>query len=579
MYYKTKREMLETVGTALKMQRTPYEPHWQDVARYAAPYRARFSLADAQRGERKNQEIIDGTTVKALRTLKSGMMAGNTSAARQWLRLTLPDPDLAKWGPVKNWTNDLTDAMLRVLGDSNIYSSFPTLYGDSAAYATGVMSAEEDEEDVLHTRVFMTGTYWLGTDHKGRINTFRREFRMTVWQMIEKWGAEYQGSRKIDWSRFSIHVKNLWDNSRYNEWVDVCHVIMPNVEYDRRSPFSKHKRFSSCYYELGGSSDVGGGYTSADEGRYLEEGGYDLFPILCHRWEATAEDVYGIDCPAMMAIGDTRELQYDAEKLGKAIDKMIDPPLVGPPELQGKEVWGVPGKITYLPEREGQKGLRPIYEVNPRVAELIQAKGEIKRTIEEVFYVDLFRMLAFLDDRERTATEITARQEEKIAQLEPVISQLNYGVLDPLVDLTFAYMMRQPDLIPPPPPELEGQKLKVEYISTMAQALKALGLASTERTINFALTIAQGNPAILDKVQWDEALEEYAERAGAPSRIIVPQDQVNQIRQARAAQQAAAQKMAGIEQMAKGARDLAGADTEGKNALTDVLGALRGKVA
>ena len=59
-------------------------------------------------------------------------------------------------------------------------------------------------------------------------------------------------------------------------------------------------------------------------------------------------------------------------------------------------------------------------------------------------------------------------------------------------------MLRRGD-VPPPPRELQGQPLKVEYISVMAQAQKLVGTASMERVAAYAGNLSQFDQAVLDK--------------------------------------------------------------------------------
>jgi len=62
---------------------------------------------------------------------------------------------------------------------------------------------------------------------------------------LEKTAAELE--------HISNYVKNAWENGRYEDWIEVCHIIQPNVDFDPRKMASKFKAFSSIYYEKGTS--------------------------------------------------------------------------------------------------------------------------------------------------------------------------------------------------------------------------------------------------------------------------------------------------------------------------------------
>src|SRR5262245_46403108 len=100
---KSEREMCFAIVSQMKAQRLQYEPQMIDVRDYLAPYRARLTLSEATMGVRRDSNILDTSVSQALRTFEGGMMGSGTSPARQWFRFTTSDPELAEFGPVKEW--------------------------------------------------------------------------------------------------------------------------------------------------------------------------------------------------------------------------------------------------------------------------------------------------------------------------------------------------------------------------------------------------------------------------------------------------------------------------------------------
>lgn len=565
---KTRRERYEILRAALDSERSSFIAHWKDLANFMLPMRPRFTLSETNTGDRKNQKIIDSTATFALRTLRAGMMSGVTSPARPWFRLSTPDPDLAEYGPVKDWLHTVTQRMTTVFLRSNLYNALPIVYGDMGGFGTAAVLIEEDFDNVIRCYPQPLGSYMLAVDDKGQVAVFFREFRYTVRQLVDKFG-EKKANGEPDWSVFSQHVKDQYNRGNLDTWVDVCHVIYPNEEYDPRKLDSKYKRFRSVYYEKGRQGDKAN-YMANEGDKFLRDRGYDFFPVLCPRWEVNGLDVYGTDCPGITALGDTKALQTLHKRKAQAIEKLVNPPLTGPSSLKTQRVSILPGDITYLDEREGQKGLRPVFEVKPETQKLIEDIREHQWRIKRSFYEDLFLMLSQTDRREITAREIEERHEEKLLALGPVLEQLNQDLLDPLIDVTFAVMVRQ-GLIPEPPEELHGINLKVEYISIMAQALKLAGLGSIERFTGFVGQVAEYDPAVLDKVDRDQLIDEYGEIIGVPPRIIRPDEDVAEIRQSRAEAEQQARQMEAMKEGAGAARELSQADLEGNNALAALL--------
>ncbi|TIN81210.1 portal protein, partial [Mesorhizobium sp.] len=70
---------------------------------------------------------------------------------------------------------------------------------------------------------------------------------------------------------------------------------------------------------------------------------------------------------------------------------------------------------------------------------------------------------------------------------------------EPVIDRTYAIMIRN-NMLPPPPPDLHGQPLKIEYISILAQAQKAVATGAVERGFAFAGQLAAVKPDVLDKL-------------------------------------------------------------------------------
>lgn len=560
----TKRDRLISLKGQLKKEASSWQDLWRELDEYIIPGRARFDTSDRNRGEKRRQKIINSSGSMAHRTLKSGMHAGITSPARPWFKLETPDPELNQYGPVKQWLDEVGERMRRMFLRSNLYNSLPVIYGDVGGFGVGAMALLSDDQDMMRTYTHPLGSYYLATDGRQRVDTFVREFKLTVRQVVDRFGRYDQHTGQARWDNISSRVKGLYDQGNYNALVDVLHVVSPNPDFNPKFMASKYKRFQSCYLEIG-----------QNDKQFLRESGFDEFPFVCPRWEATGEDVYGTDCPGMIALGDIKSLQLEEKRKAQAIDKMSDPPMTGPAALENAKVSTIPGHITYVNTREGMQGLRPVYQVDPRISELGEDIHAHERRISRAFFEDLFLMLAQSDRREITAREVSERHEEKLLMLGPVLERLNDEMLDPLIDRAFNIMMNRngPDgpMIPPPPQELQGMDLRVEYISIMAQAQKLVGTASIERFFGFVGNAASVNQEVLDNVDFDEATAMYHEMTGVPASILRSKESVQELRAQRAEAQRAQQQAEAAAQAAQGAKTLSETPTDGDTALTALM--------
>jgi hypothetical protein len=282
------------------------------------------------------------------------------------------------------------------------------------------------------------------------------------------------------------------------------------------------------------------------------------------------EDVYGTS-PGMDALGDVKQLQLQQKRKLEAIDKWLRPPLNSPPGLRIAGVSILPGDVNYVDRAGGSAGVEPVYQVRPEIKDLVEDMRDCQGRIRSVFYADLFQLLTQGDPRDRTAREIQELHEEKLLMLGPVLERLNTELLDGLIDRTFAIMLRQ-GLLEDPPEELQGQPLRVEYISILASAQRMVGTSGIERLASFATSIAPAQPDILDKVDFDQAVDEYANMLGVPPRLVRPDDAVAALRKQKQAMQQAAATAAPLKDASVALKNAGDTPMDGDTALTRMLG-------
>jgi hypothetical protein len=137
--------------------------------------------------------------------------------------------------------------------------------------------------------------------------------------------------------------------------------------------------------------------------------------------------------------------------------------------------------------------------------------------------------------------------------------------------MTFERMV-EANLVPPPPPELQGMELNVEFVSMLAQAQRAIGTNSVDRFVGNLGQVAQFKPDVLDKFDADQWADSYSDMLGVDPKLIIANDQVALIRQARAQAEAAQAQAEMLKQQSETTRNLAAAQTgNDTNALMDIM--------
>lgn len=527
------REQCSKRWQSLKSERSSWMPHWKEISEVLLPRSGRFLVTDNNRGDKRHRAILDNSATRALRTLSGGMMAGMTSPARPWFRLTTKIPNLDESYEVKKWMSDVTTLMQLIFSRSNVYRALQMAYEELGAFGTTSSIMLDDYENVVHCMPLTIGEYAIATGARGYVNTNYREFRMTVAALVEEFGLE----------NVSRATRNLFDKGEYDEWVTVINAIEPRRERDPRRKDAKNMPYRSVYFETGD-----------DEGKLLRESGFRQFPVLSARWSVSGGDIYGTG-PGMEALGDMRQLQQQQLYKAKAIAQQADPTIAVPSDLRNQEGNLVPGGVIYLDSPMQAQGVRAAYEVPIQLDALLMDIQDVRARIDQAFYKDIFMMIAGSQNSRMTATEIAERHEEKMLMLGPVLERLNAELLDPLIGMTFDRMV-EANLLPPIPEELQGVELHVDYTSILSQAQRAISTNAIDRFTQNLGVLAAIKPELVDKFDSDYWADYYSDALGIDPRLVVSGEQVAIIRQQRAEQQQQAEQMAMAQQASQVAKNL-----------------------
>ena len=221
------------------------------------------------------------------------------------------------------------------------------------------------------------------------------------------------------------------------------------------------------------------------------------------------------------------------------------------------------GDLTTYDQRSGDPGFRPAHEVNLNIQMMEQRSDRIRGRIKQFFYYDLFLMMEQEQESSQpiTAEEVREKHEEKLLMLSPVLEKANRGAFNPLIQFTYRCMLQR-GMIPPMPSVMKGKELQVEYTSIFAQSLKMIELEALDKFSQWLQEKAQIFPEMLDVVDADDMVRQYADLVTLPPTIIRTEDAIKVIRQQRAQQQQQQQQAAQAQQQAETAAKLSSASTD-----------------
>lgn len=514
----------------------------EEIAKQLCPWRGRFTKKTrANRQVDAPKDIYDSTGFRAHRGMGAFLMGGGSSPARNWFRLTCPDPDLAEVYAVREFYAESARRMRFVLSQSNCYQALHNVYEEVTAFGTACVLLERDFDRVLHMHVLTAGQYFLSTNSKGEVNTVYREFDMTVGQIAAEFGLE----------NCTPEIRVQHKQGQLEVMHTIVHAVEPREDRQLDKRDQLNMPFRSVYFFKGERRDV------TTRG-ILREGGYRTFPYLVPRWSVTDMNAWGFG-PGHEVVPHCRRLQKMQFAMGKAVAYQAEPPLQGPPSLAGKEIKLRPGGYTPVANGGNQK-VEPLFHVNFDLPALSDQIDRVQEQVLRGLYNDLF-LLIMNSRRAKTATEVDELHEEKMLMLGPALERLHDELLRPMIERLFVYM-NESGLLPALPSELQGVPLQVEFVSMLQQLQQASGVVTLERFLTMISAGGEAFPDMIDVVDPDNVARDYANMLAIEPDNLRDPDVVAAIRQARNEANAAIQQAEAQAVQAKTMRDTAAATAD-----------------
>ncbi len=555
----------------LKGERAEFERTWQEIADYIRPLRAEFT-AIRQPGEKRNARIFDATPLMAADSFAGGIYGMMTNPANRWFALRLQDDELNDFDPVRDWLYDVESRILHSFGPqvSRFYSVLPSMYADLASFGTAVFYSEEvPGQGRINDTVRPLSECVIAESAYGEVDTVYRRFALTGKQATEMFGEglSERTARIAEKDPFCL--------------IYFIHCVYPNAEHKEGKLDPAERPFLSTYIE-------------EDTRHKVAEGGYYELPYHVPRWAQAAGEVYGRGIGEQI-LPDVKMLNRMDETAIKAAQKVADPPLAAADEGVIKAARTYPGGITYgAIDQNGQQLLRPLI-TGGNVGITMEMMEQRRNAIKEGFYFSLMQMMG---SPNMTATEWMGRQEEKLRLLGPNLGRIQSEFLSPLIKRRFGLLLRANELAPPPE-EIQGSEMTIEYVSPLARAQTASEAQAVTRLYQSLGMIAQIDPSVLDNLDHDEAVQVLGRGWAVPAKIMRGADKVKELRaereQAQAMQQTLAMGAQGADVMKKvadsakagaqageaaiksGQQPISGGDVT--QAIEMLRGALRGKTA
>jgi hypothetical protein len=501
----------------LKAQRGTWETHWQDLSNYVLPNSADFSLRRSK-GDKRTTLLYDSTGVHANEMLAAGLHGMLTNPASNWFSLRIKDDSQNIGGDfeAKQWLEDTTNAVMAEISAPSV--AFPShiheYYLSLCSIGTACMFVGEPAtREGISFRSIHVDEIFIAENADGIIDTVFRGFKMTVRQIVQKWGEE----------SLSPRIKRMYEKQEFEKEIDLLHCVYPREDVDRSKKAATMLPVASVYID-------------EKEHHVLAEGGFDEMPYMVSRWAKTVGEVFGRS-PAMTALPDIKMLQEIMKTTIKAAQKIVDPPLLVPDDGVLGPIRTIPGGLNYYRASSGAR-IEPLL-TGGNIGISYEMMTDLRERIRTTFFLD---QLQFQGAPRMTATEVIERTERTLRLLGPTLGRLQSEFLGPMIERIYGVLSRGGRL-PEPPQSVAEQELRIEYVSPLARAQRQSETQGIMRTLEFIGPIAGMDPQAAQLIKGADTVRHIAELNGVPPMLLKSNEELMEEAKAQQEAQAAQQQM------------------------------------
>lgn len=468
--------------------------------------------AGADREERPSacsKRLHSTVAIKSLRILTGAHIMYITPSNQRWFSFQSGMRGKDKLSRVDEWFAESTEITFSELSRSNFYTEIHETFLDRCLTGTGCLFCDTLPDGRLNFRHIPSGTYAIAEGENGQVDTLVRKFKLTPHQAISKFG----------YKNLPEKIRTAWDDpkKRYTDKQEYLHLVLPRLSYTFGHDLinSKRMKWASVYMTADGERHI------------IQEGGYPEFPYLVTRFLRYGDGPYGYapGLDVMEEITATLKLERVMDVLGEvaAFPRILQlAEQVGEIDLRAGGITTVKptAAAAKLPREWATAGR---YDVGKdRIADKEQK-------IREAYFVDMLMPLANID-RQMTATEINARQEERVLSFSPSLT-LFISDCNVLMHRIFSILFRlgkfpQDDvpreLIVPDRGGSENFEIEipnVQYLGRISQAIANAQQQGIEYFMQVALnyTQATGDTSMIEYVNPRKFAQFLYERTGAPT--------------------------------------------------------------
>ncbi len=502
----------------LKGDRGTYEAHVQDVCDYILPRKAVISKTRTE-GAEVEHILYDSTAVDSNDKFATGMYNFMTPAGKRWFMMTAGDGE--EQAQFKDLMSGATETLHEQVNLSNFSMEIFDDYLDLGTVGTGNIYVDRGNQTPLCYQTRHISEYVIAEDAAGRIDTCYLKFKHTVRQAVQRFGVESLGEQ----------ILKAYRDGKLDDIFEFLHLQAPN---------ERHNEYSRVRDNW--NMPVDSLWISLIDKKMVKRSGVRNLRYIVHRFMKGTGEMYGRS-PGMAKLPEGRTLNEIVKMTLANAEMRIAPSILAaggmfdePPVIQAN------GIIQYNPSLGSLKP-EP-WNTGGDIRLGLEMEQQKRESIARGFYNDIFLILG--DDKNRTATEVLEMMQEKMNLLSPNFGRLKSELYDRLVEVSLHILLESGVLQLP-----IGLQYKIEYISTLALALKFNEIRAWGNVWANVSQLAMVDQSVLDNYSLDEISRGIAENEGLPSKWLRSITERDAIRAARQKQQEMMARLQMLQQAAQ----------------------------
>ncbi len=498
---------------ALQKRRELWEQIWQEVTELILPRLNDWSVTDQGRPQKYGLKSFSGSAKSALRLASDGLQGYLVPRTSTWFRNQLKPTDLSDIPGARQWAQDVEEGMYTALNRSNFYDQIGEVFDTGLSIGTSTMFVREEiAKGALHFQARHPREIYISEDSYGNVDTWFRDYWISGKVLLEEFSSTIEDNPMI----LEIIKHDPYKMHR------CLHAVFPREERIWDKVDAQNKRYASIYM-------------LHEQQLILREGGFDRMPAITWRYRVSSGEEYGTS-PAIDALVDVIRENEVARTMMNARQLAVEPPVVYTPNLRGKINLRPRGMIERVSPSDSVEMLNALGQF-PWGAE---EETILREAIRQHFNADFFLLLSQQQAQGRTATEVMEMAGERAAVMGATVGRVESELLDHVLGMVYEVESAAGRLPPPPEELVEVGEIDFDYVGPLAQLQKKhYGQRNILDTLQQAAPVMQIWEETRDQIDGDALLREILDAGMFPAEAIRGEDEVAEMREARAEMQQA----------------------------------------